>query len=75
VGIYERKRKREEYENWKIKGMEKDGNKSEVMLEEHIFQESRVLYIVKYRPPPEEISARVIWGKEYDKGKRKKGEK
>jgi hypothetical protein len=35
----------------------------------------RGLYIGKYPPPPGggEISAHLIWGKKYEKGKRKKG--
>jgi hypothetical protein len=40
------------------------------------FCSSRGLYIGKYPPPPRgrEISAEVIWGKKYEKVKRKKGE-
>jgi hypothetical protein len=34
----------------------------------------RGLYIGKYPPPPRGgISSNVIWGKKYEKGKRKKG--
>ncbi len=43
-------------------------------LESHL---PRGLYIGKYTPPPTrggKISANVIWGKKYEKAKRKKGE-